>query len=955
MRSYKFLLVTSSVAAIMLLPGIAGAQTQDNSASAESSDGEAIVVTGSRIARDGSQAPTPVTVAAADDLSKVAPTSLVAGLAQLPQFSGSATTTSGRSIIPNLGSHGDFVNLHGIGAARTLVLQDGRRIAPTTYTGLVDTAIVPQLLVNRVEVVTAGASSAYGSDAVSGVVNFILDRKFVGLKGLLQGSITSRGDNESYRAGLAYGAELAEGLNLVASIERSQSWGYPFSNRPKYATFNARVGSVAGAGAPGSVTNPLYDGVNIGFATLGTTGGLITSGPFANQTFVQPGAYRAVNPGTPTGSAGFLVGGDYGRFEGLYQSLPTTNNTGFLRLNYEASDDLTAFVQVNATDSKFAYGQGRAVLLFAKPYYAENPFLPSAMATGLANAGVSSFTMQRLFGDQPDRNKGTEQTTLYYNAAAGLEGKLGNFRWDLTYQHSWSRVKSATVDVRNDRFAAATDAVRDSTGNIVCRTSLSADAAVRARYAGCVPLNMFGNGAGSAAALAYVTELARYQAVTKFDQIAANISGELFQLPAGPLGAAVGAEYRNSSLDLTSNGDPRNQLDNTGLRNLGAGSLTFATLNPSTARGSVNVKEVFGEVNLPVFADQPFARKLELNGAVRLTDYSTSGSVTTWKVGGVYEPIDGLRFRGTRSRDIRAPGLYDQFNNGTNLTNVFSDPHINRTIVVDRVQAGNRNLKPEVADTLSLGVVIRPEALPGFSFSVDYFDVNLKGAIGSINIDLAARTCEESNGTSPLCALIVRNPSLPFSDRTLANAATKIFDTPVNIAGLRTKGLDIELGYRTDLGKGSLSTRLFATYVSSFRIQDNATQAPVDYAGWTEGDLSSARTVVPKIRASLQVNYATDNWSLTVQERMVGRLKRGPVNKWAEADLPSVFYTDLTLAYKLGGADSGREIFLTANNLFDKDPPFIATGPSTGLQMATITEVYDTAGLSFTAGVRFKF
>ncbi|AUW58973.1 TonB-dependent receptor [Sphingobium sp. SCG-1] len=962
----KLAFSVSSLAAILASPALALAQQPTTAPAISPAPDQAeptvsdIVVTGSRIVRDGSQAPSPMTVSAAEDLNKVAPTSLIAGLTQLPQFSGSLTNTSARSIAAIVGNHGDFVNLHAIGAVRTLVLQDGRRLAPTTFTGLVDTSIIPQLLVKRVEVVTAGASATYGSDAVSGVVNFILDDKFKGLKGVVQGSIASRGDNENYRVALAYGAQLGDRINIVASVERYQTGGFQFQNRPPYGNYNIPVGSVPGGGTPGLLPNPLVDGRNIRFA-LATAGGNILTGPFANNVFTTSGVYRPIDVGTRTGSPGLFVGGDYHKWDGQWQAVPATTNTAFLRVNFEASDEITAFLQVNGAKTKQRYadgdgrvGQGQTLYPLNRTYFAENPFLPPAMAAGLAAAGETSFRMSRMILETA--NNGTHDDSKYYNAALGLKGDLGQFRWDLTYQHSWSKYRSRNQDMRQDRLAAATDAVLSPSGQIVCRPTLSLDPAVRDRFAGCLPLNLFGQGSGTqfADALAYVRDVSQYAAVTKLDNIAANVTGELFDLPAGPLSVAVGAEYRKSSLNMTSNSDPLILSDPAGLRNLPANAPRFLLNNFATANGSYEVKEAYGEVAIPILKDQSFAKSLELNAAARITDYSTSGTVTTWKGGAVWEVLDGLRFRATRSRDIRAPTLFDLFNRGAAIDATFFDPHLQKQIVVSRVTRGNSDLAPEVANTLSLGVVVQPRAVPGLTLSIDYYDVKLKGAIQTLNTDLAARTCEASGGTSSLCALIVRNPALPFSDRTDANAATAIINTPANLAGLKTRGFDIEASYRRPMLGGDLATRLFVTYVDRYTIQDSALQAPVELAGWTEGIISSVGASVPKVRASLQATYSTDGFSVTAQERMVGRMKRGPINIWAERDLPAVFYTDLTLSYRFG-PERATELFLTANNLFDRKPPFIATGPSPGLYMATLTDVYDTVGLAFTAGVRFKF
>ena len=279
-------------------------------AGTEASEPEEVVVTGSRLTQTGYEAPTPVTVALASDLLKSSPTGIADGLIKLPQFIGS-TGPNRQSNIFGTPNHGTILNLRGIGPTRTLILLDGVRAPPTTYLNTVDVNLFPSLLVQRVDVVTAGASSVYGSDAVSGVVNYVLDSRFTGFKGLAQGGFSTHGDAENQRFGLAAGTDFADGkAHIIASVDYSAQNGYPNSARPKLDDRGVGVGST-GVGAAGSASNPLIQAPEIR-ASFATYGGLATSGPFANTNFVSPGVYRPVVRGTPTGTPTFFQSdGDY--------------------------------------------------------------------------------------------------------------------------------------------------------------------------------------------------------------------------------------------------------------------------------------------------------------------------------------------------------------------------------------------------------------------------------------------------------------------------------------------------------------------------------------------------------------------------------------------------------------------------------------------------------------------
>ncbi|WP_156843205.1 TonB-dependent receptor domain-containing protein [Novosphingobium aquimarinum] len=607
------------------------------------------------------------------------------------------------------------------------------------------------------------------------------------------------------------------------------------------------------------------------------------------------------------------------------------------------TDDAKVYTLLNLTRNTIDL-ETTSPSIFGATFFSGNPYLPQPLQDQLTATGTSQFTVNRLLLDAGYIR--SHEKLEGYNWVTGVRAKLGRFSLDASYQTAKNVMTAdSTGNVDAARFAAARDAVRDSNGNIVCRPTLDADPAVRSRYADCVPLNFFGTGAANPAALDYITSgTSSYRATNRYDGVNLSLSGDLFSLWAGPVSFAIGGEHRVQSLNVTSNSDPAAPVDITGLRGIAATTGRFITNNTGVGGGKFTVNEVFGEIGIPILKNQRFFESLDLNGAVRLTDYSTSGTVTTWKVGGTWEPIDGLRFRATRSRDIRAPTLWDLFQGEQQQFINFFDVHTNISSLIPQVGSGNAALKPEIGDTTSVGVIFQPRFLPDFSLSVDYFNVRVRNAIQQISPIVANQECEASGGAAPSCALIIR-PG-PFSDRSPGNFPTSVRTAPANIAGLWTRGFDVEANYRARFGEDTLTARLAATYVDSFRTKASSTQPTIEYAGWTEND------GLAKLRASLSLNYQHEKLSVFVQERMIGSLKRGPVDQWAEPKLPATFYTDVNLGYDI--ADK-TEAFFNVQNLFGQDPRYIGAGNTPGLIVPTLPGVYDLVGRTYTAGVRFNF
>ena len=928
----------------------ADAQTSEAPSTATGQD---IIVTGSRVVRDGYSQPTPVTVAPTEELQRATPTNLADGINKLPQFANSVSPAANTQLQGNSGEHGNLLNLRGVGPTRALILLDGIRVPPTTFRGAVDVNTIPQLLIQRVDVVTGGASAVYGSDAVSGAVNFVLDKNFTGVKGVAQRGVSTRGDLGNYRVGLAGGIEFAGGRgHVLVSAERYDSDGIKRSARIYGDDAYAAVGSVPGSTvAPGRAGNPFIFLPNLRFTTNDFNNGIIltsTVPSLTNTIFLPGGAVRPIQRGTATGTPGTNVGGDGLYIPGSNQLIaPLTTTQGYGRLSYELTDALTAHVQGSYSRSETSYDtQAQSVLGFR--FFSGNAFLNPAVQAQLGPN--DSFTVFRFISEQgsiPTR----EQTDAYL-VNTGLEWELGDWSVSADYTRGRSITNFAQTQVEIPKFAAALDAVRATDGSIVCRVTLTNPGL----YPGCTPINVFGAGTPSTAALESVLGVSRYRAQNTTDDIVLTARGDLLQLPAGPVTVAVGGQYRKQALDLTSNSDPTVAIDFTGLRGVPANRMTrFNNTNVGAARGRLTVKEAFGEIQVPIFKDQSFARELSLNGAVRVTDYSTSGSVTTWKGGAVYKPIDDIMFRVTRSRDIRAPSLFELFAGVQTAPVNFNDPRTGASGSIRQFSGGNSDLVPETGDTFAAGVVFSPSFLPGFNASIDYYDLKIKGAIATQGLNDVINECEASNGASPTCALISR--PLPFADRSAANYPTSVSLITQNISFLRTSGVDVAVSYRSSLAGGNLSLRAYANYLDRYVTQTNSIAPAIDYAG--SGVNSQTGYAYPKFRGTLSANYEKGGLGLFVQEAMIGKvtignLENDPTSFYAVPDIKPVFYTDATISYKFDVSGS-PELYVTATNLFDRKPPLVAAAAAPGLIYPTLFQLYNVAGRTLTTGLRFRF
>lgn len=904
-----------------------------------------IVVTGSRVSL-GSQSPTPMTAVSADDLLTNKPGSISDAINELPVFAGSR----GQNGNPGNGTtnnSGNLQNLRGLGYPRTLVLWDGHRLPATTQDQLVDTDMIPQLLLKRVDIVTGGASAVYGSDAVAGVVNFVTDTHFNGVKVQAIGGRSTYGDDNTVDLGIAGGKDLFGGRgHVIASFQYRDDPGILYrTDRP----WGTHQWTVQGAG---TAANPYRLADNTRIATS-TFGGLVRNGPLAGLNFAQNGLLSPFTHGSATGNANYESGGDGAYYNGSIRGSMRSFQS-FVRGDYDVSDTVHAYVQASFTDNSTQNFGAYNALLNGVTLSATNPFLAQTYQNQLAAAKVATFNVARVFADAPRID--TVGRSNQYFFSGGLNGELGGgWKWQV-----FGSDAKATLNTRNDnnwnnqRLAAALDAVvNPATGQIVCRASLTMSA-----YADCVPLNILGPTAPSQAALAYITQATSFKVDNTLSEFEGTVSGSPFSTWAGEVDVALTGQWRKQTYAVSTDAVPTDKANCAGIT-YNCTASTFLYPNPTVApRSKVaqTVKEVAAEAEVPLLKNAPLARSVNLNLAGRYTNYDTSGIAWTYKAGLEWEISKQLKLRTSDSRDIRAPNLNDLFQTGTTNAGSFTDLLTGLSPTVPVTVSGNPNLKPEVGHTIAAGFVVTPSFIPGFSASLDYFNIKVRDAITNIqgtNPSVQA-TCYASGGSSPYCALQTR--PLGFTNTSAANAVSSFTNTVINIGSMKTRGLDLEANYRMSAFGNPLNLRLLTTYQPHI-VYETPGLTTIDVGG--VGFSSNALQASAKIRGTLFADYKIGDFSINASERWRSRLAftGDPTQIVSSPSAPAIAYTNLNLGWKFAaGAARTGQVFFNVSNLFNRQPPPIAFLGANGAvgTFGGFAQGDDPVGRYFTLGVRIS-
>jgi len=960
------------------------AQTAPQSAPAEEVKDEAIVITGTRVVRDGFSAPTPLTVMTMEEIQSSSPTNNIADFVnQLPSMAGSTRPSNSRLNLSDGTAGINALNLRSLGTVRTLVLVDGRRSVGSAITGQVDVNTIPQALVERVEVVTGGASAAYGSDAVAGVVNFVLNKKMTGLRLDADIGTTDKGDGFNYSIGAAGGLSFADGRgHFLLAGEYAHNDGILQVDRDWNHTGYVRIQDPTWTST--STTPQFLIRRQVGAANS-TPGGLITgsAGGVANRLrgtyFGEGGVVRQYQFGaltfpvlTGSGGPSLTQGGDWqindsGRRIGLD---PRDDRYGvFGRLSFEVSDSFELFAEASYNRQETLFNAGPNLITglslgatgcsTATPTSAPatcNAFLYNALGASQL-AGITSVTLGTTAVDLPNRNSNNEREVQRY--VIGAEGSFEMFgqsaHWDIYGQYGRAQLREQLRNImQTDRRTNALNAVFAQAGNpsglpvgsIQC--AINVDANLTNNDPACRPLNLLGIGVADPAAAAYILGDPYRDQTLEQTVVGANLAMTPFATWAGDVSVAIGAEYRKEQVKgfVPTEFQP--------IVTMGSTRTVWSVGNYLPSQGSYDVKEAYFETVVPL------GFGLDFNGAVRATDYSTSGYVTTWKLGATWQPIDDIRLRVTRSRDIRAPNLNELYQAGTQNTDSVRNPWFPAAgpgtvsyptnLPYLGTVVGNLNLRPEKADQWNIGAVISPRFIPGFTVSVDYFDISLKDAIDVLSASEIVNRCFE--GRQDLCDAITPDPSTPT--RVL------IRRSPFNYVSVVGRGLDIDAAYRVPLDGlgGNLNLRGVATrYIERTETTGIAGTVPVDLAG---------STALPSWIYRFSANFDTPTFGITVVARGVSATKYAATGiecstscplstsqfpTYDDLDIAGSFYVDLNFTAKFDawGNEGGGELFVNVTNLFDRGAILL---PETGL--AANSTYSDLLGRAFRVGVRLK-
>ncbi|MEZ5952698.1 MAG: TonB-dependent receptor [Hyphomonas sp.] len=878
---------------------------------------ERVKVTGSLIPRSTFELPSPVTVVDAEELAKSSPSTLAAALNNLPALVADSGPTASSGTLRSAGQN--FLNLRGLGNDRTLTLVNGRRFPGSTPGGQVDTNMIPQGLVERVEVVTGGASAAYGSDAVAGVINFILDTDYEGAKVSGSVGITEEGDGLEQRISGTYGKALGENVNFIISGEYYDADGIDGDARDHRTQGRFQVSNPNG---DGTAANP--DRIVIGQARIadGSLGGLITSSGRGASAFTQSLVGLQFNPDgttsvfdTGTFSNGAFQNGGDGVNLGLYApiSRPLSRATVYSGLEFKPTENMTLFVNGGYS----AYESSNTLIPFhagrdGATISASNAFLPSVIASQMTSRDTfrlgrydSEFDMELQAEGQ---NKRLE---------LGFEYEAGDYYLVVSGQYGDNAEKARILNnVIPSYYAQGIDS-RLVNGQAVCADTSN----------GCVAINPFGIGSYTQEMIDFFTDTSAADTDVESTVATVLFSGPLIDgIGAGPWDFAVGASTRSEKVEVTVDEKSEQSL--------------YSTNNLKAWSGERTVSEIFAELNMPLIKDEVGAELLEVNVAGRHTDYEFTDAVDTWKVGINYRPFSDLRLRGSVSRDIRAGGLGELFTrgqSGTSRTLFFdtvTDPVNPPAYQILTTQSGNPDLRPEIADSVVIGFVYTPSWAPSLNVSLDWFDIQIEDAISTLSGQLLIDQC--ADGFTEACDKIIRNDT---------GTIIELLNSNFNLDQLTLKGLDVDVRYVVDVGPGSLRLRTLLSRMDEQVETDAISGAVVNRIG---------EVPTPEWRALVSMNYDLEEWNFFLQGRYRGESQLEPTFGPGDAeynDVPSSVYLDGQIGYDIG---NNMNMYLNVQNVLNKEPVF--SPESTNLFYSSSNQsAFDQVGRTFRVGFRATF
>jgi outer membrane receptor protein involved in Fe transport len=958
----------AAIAIVMASAGSATAQQaatdanptqQDGTPSTEASAGDDdIVVTGSRIKRPDFDTPSPVLSLGSATIQQAGTTNLTDFLTGFASLQGSSTSAQNSGSRAGIGATGlNLLNLRNLGTERTLVLVDGRRhVASQPGTQAVDISTIPVDLIDRLEVLTGGASAVYGADAVTGVVNFVLKRDFEGLTARAQAGITDKGDGGKRLFSVTAGKNFAEGRgNIALSYEYGEESRLEARARP-YLRGSNLVGFYRNPADPefktgytGGASNGIPDRIptrDVRYNDTAREGGIDADFDGAPDFIVNSAGQlvpfnigTVVQPGYSTGGSGTRVA-DYQNDLLPELKRHVVNVLG----QFEVSPALTFFAQGKYAHVK-AFTLGQPSFDYYLNIAPDNAYLPTSLVGNGALLTRDNFDLGQ---------RGESITRETFRTVVGARGELTpHASYEISYVFGQTNVTSDYVnDIYDDRFLAALDAVRNpANGQITCRVNLDPtalpDQPNTDRYTGapvtfkpgeCVPLNLFGENVASRAAIDFVRANTRDRSRIRQQVVSGSLSGdfgELFTLPGGPVGFALGAEYRKEESRFVPDA-------------IAAQGLTF-TNALGRDEGSFDVKEAFGELNAPLLRDVPFFQRLEVGAALRLSDYSTIGRTTAWKVDGTWAPIRDITFNGTYSKAVRAPNIGELFGAQSQTFAFITDPcdraeiqngtqyraancqtlltglgvanpadYVDgRSTNIAGFSGGNRALREEEATTWTAGVVLQPRFIPGLSFRADWYDIRLKNAINTVTPTEVAQLCvDQPTLNNQFCPLLTRT-TVATTTAEVGNV-TSFAVAPQNVARFATSGLDVKVAYRLDTTSlGAFNLRVDANYLNK-----------LEFFGTPGADVTNERgeTYAPKYTVNTDLTWqkgkVTLNYGLIWFDKTL-RFTNQVTDANPDIVAPNYLYLKSLWQHDLFGSvdvNENFQFFAGMNNVFDQKP-----------------------------------
>jgi outer membrane receptor protein involved in Fe transport len=1032
-----------------------------------------ITVTGSRIQRtSGFTEPVPVTAVTADELRSFQPGRTMADqLDQLPQFFSTQSAQRGGGAL--FGTAGiSTLNMRAMGPQRTLVLLDGARIVPADRDGSVHVDNFPTALLSQVEVVTGGASAAYGADALAGVTNFRLNRNYEGLDLNVGAGRTDAGFGDQTDVSVAFGTQFADRWHFIGSVENQNI--DPIDPEPhELGDWFQRYGIVANPAwnAASNATQPqrlvLPDVHTTLHTPTGRIGAAVTAAGAAVPTFSLLGqnfnyAGTAVVPFAPGNVVGAATVNQSGgpeadianrAFNGGPYGAEVKRRNAFAGLTFDANETTQFMMNFFAGQTESNDHDQRGIPHLAGIWngriFATNPYLPASVRQAMVDQNVDSFVFQKqgtVFGQDGNWNDNENRHNQFdtWTLQLGVDKDLGD-NWSMQFRLQRGETDRYTTvynEVRVDREFLAIDAVevyadrRDAdsdgiidvvdeadrgTGAIICNVQRynPTDAQLQAAVANvlvpapqgddslggptdrvpipgpvgpdaisnCVPMNVLGQGNVSPDAAAYV--VSQKEGVGTVTQEFAELlfMGDIWEgYGPGAFSMAGGFTYREQGFwqrglpqNLMAYGPPRN-APLLGIRGFPSGFEggspnlhEFSTV--PVINGGYDVWEAFAEFNLPLWESESGNQRFELDVAGRHSDYSTSGGIVSHKTGFNFQASEAWRFRATVSRDVREPTFAERFNlqgGGGAVTDPLL-PQGSPPTQITVTTGGNPNVAPEEADTTTAGFVYQPPG-SGLQLSVDWYDIDLTGAIGLVGAQNITNGCHNL-GRQSQCALITRD--------AVTNEITQIQDVQQNIDAAKVRGIDYEVVFNTEPDWfGNQSEALSIRFLAGRLLEDSVTLlggANPDYR-----DIAG-RYFEPDIKLIANVRYEIGAWGINLQQRYIpestldgASLVGAPWVQWEpglvlpnalpsgllpatgtftidDNTVQSKSYTDLTLSYDRDMA-SGRawQASLSISNLFDVDPPVLPAFDTRFSSQTVPTNNYDVYGRRFMLNFRYR-